>query len=312
MNQALLVAVTETWLHDSVFDAEVSHDFPGYSILRCDRVGRQGGGVAVYLRDDLTGEVLGTADNGVCQLLVIFIHPLNTVVAVAYRPPDTRLSEFTPILDKIDSLLSELPVPTPNIVLMGDFNFQDKNLSWVKSSDGLLIPIVHDHTENTTEDGIQVRHQAAKLCDLSLKYSLIQQVDKVTHGREILDLLFSNNEDLVSSVLVTPWPGFTDHSIVTASVTYQLSREKLPEESHILESGSRLKKLNFNKAPWPEIQEVLRKVDWEPMREVAKESPTAALNWFMEKLIPILETLVPMKGPRRKGKTKLNRKRHLL
>ena len=80
--QALFVAVTETWLHAGVYDAEVSHDFPGYSILRCDRVGRQGGGVAVYLRDDLTGEVLGSFDNGVCELLVVFVHQLNTVAAV--------------------------------------------------------------------------------------------------------------------------------------------------------------------------------------------------------------------------------------
>ena len=50
LNNALFVAVTETWLHSDIFDAEVTHDFPGYSILRCDRVGRQGGGVALYLR----------------------------------------------------------------------------------------------------------------------------------------------------------------------------------------------------------------------------------------------------------------------
>ena len=101
LKNALLVAGTETWLHSGVFDAEVSHDFPGYSLYRCDRTGRQGGGVGLYLRNDLTGEILGSADNGVCELLVVHIHQLNTVVAVAYRPPDTRLSEFTYILSKL-------------------------------------------------------------------------------------------------------------------------------------------------------------------------------------------------------------------
>ena len=62
---------------------------------------KQGGGVGLYLRNDLTGEILGSADNGVCELLVVHIHQLNTVVAVAYRPPDTRLSEFTYILSKL-------------------------------------------------------------------------------------------------------------------------------------------------------------------------------------------------------------------
>ena len=60
-NNAMFIAVTETWLSDTVLDAEVSHGLPGYTILRCDRAGgRQGGGVALYLREDLTGETLAT------------------------------------------------------------------------------------------------------------------------------------------------------------------------------------------------------------------------------------------------------------
>ena len=248
LNGALLVAVTETWLNTGVFDAEVSHDFPGYSILRCDRSGRQGGGVAIYLREDLTGELVDSADNGVCELLVVHVHQINTVVAVAYRPPDTKMAEFSPILSKLDTILTELPEPTPNIVLMGDFNFPDKHLSWVRS-DGVLVALVHDHRQHAGGDGPQVRQQAARLCDFALKHNLIQQVDKVTHGREILDLIFSNNEDLVSSVAVEPWPSFTDHNIVTASVSYQLESEKELEQTHLLDSGKRLKRLNFNKAP---------------------------------------------------------------
>ena len=127
---ALLVAVTETWLNSSIFDAEVTHDFPGYSIFRCDRDGRQGGGVALYLRDNLTCEILGSLDNGVCELLAVHIHQLDTVAVVIYRPPDTRLLEFTQVLSKLDTVLSDIGEPTPNIVVMGDLNFQDQHLSW--------------------------------------------------------------------------------------------------------------------------------------------------------------------------------------
>ena len=52
--------MTETWLNKDIFDAEVTHDFPGYSLFRCDRSGRQGGGVALYLREDMTGEFVKT------------------------------------------------------------------------------------------------------------------------------------------------------------------------------------------------------------------------------------------------------------
>ena len=104
-------------------DSEVTHNFPGYSLLRCDRETRQGGGVGLYVRDDLTGDILCSYDNGVCELLVVMVHQLDTVVAVLYRPPDTRFNEFSEELSKLDSVLSELPPPTPTVTLMGDFNF---------------------------------------------------------------------------------------------------------------------------------------------------------------------------------------------
>ena len=49
----------------------------------------------MYVREDLTSDILCSYDNGVCGLLVLMIHQLNTAVAVVYRPPDTRLREFS-------------------------------------------------------------------------------------------------------------------------------------------------------------------------------------------------------------------------
>ena len=46
-----LILFTETWLNSSVLDEEVS--IPGYTIFRKDR-GSKGGGVIVYVRDNLS------------------------------------------------------------------------------------------------------------------------------------------------------------------------------------------------------------------------------------------------------------------
>ena len=147
-NNCLFVGVTETWLHEGVLDSEVCHNFPGYSLFRCDRSGgRQGGGAALYLRDDLSGDVLATFANSVCELLVVKVHQLETVVCVAYRPPDTSISEFTGLLKCLDDTLSALPAPTPNIILMGDFNFNKKCILWNHSEEGLLVPLVANHSE---------------------------------------------------------------------------------------------------------------------------------------------------------------------
>ena len=170
------------------------------------------------------------------------------------------------------------------------------------------------HRLEGREGSAQVRQQAANLCDLALKHNLIQQVDQVTHGREILDLIFVNNEDLVSSVLATAWPAFTDHSIVTAATSYSLKKEKVFEETHLLYSGQKLKRLNFSKANWIDIRNELIKVDWSPMQDLAKTCPTSAHTWFMEKLIPILEALVPVKARKQAGlsRHRVNRRRKLL
>ena len=150
------------------------------------------------------------------------------------------------------------------------------------------------------------------MCDLALKYSLIQQVDKPTHGVEILDLIFSNDQDLVSSVSVEAWPRFTDHKIVTACVSYQVGADPAIKEKYLLECGRRLKKLNFNKAPWEEIKHELSEVDWSDMEDAGKPSPKEALNIFMEELLPMLEKHVPERKPKKKIRHQMDRRRRIL
>lgn len=70
--------------------------------------------------------------------------------------------------------------------------------------------------------------------------------------------------------MVEAWPSFTDNSIVSASVSYKLEKEIDLEESHLPDSGHRLKRLNFTKAPWPEIRNEFRKLDWKPTCEGKK------------------------------------------
>ena len=142
----------------------------------------------------------------------------------------------------------------------------------------------------------------------------IQQIDKVTHGTEILDLVFTNNQELISNLEVTEWTQFTDHKFIIASVTYQDQlNESEQEETHLLDVGRRFGKLNFNKAPWEQIKNELGQVDWTPMEELSKVSPKEALSWFNDKILQILENLVPAKkAGRKKAIPRMCRQRRLL
>ena len=313
LNGALLVAVTETWLTPQVYDSEVCHNFPGYNLFRTDRENRQGGGVAMFVRDDLTSDILCSYDNGVCGLLVLMIHQLNTAVAVIYRPPDTRLREFSEIIVKLESCLTSLPAPAPTVTVMGDLNFPRHCLTWSRCGEvSDLLPLVAGHREGETAEGKQDRLQAAKFCDLAVRHCLIQQVDKPTHGAEILDLILTNNHELISLVTVESWPRFSDHSLVTANVSYQLGAKMEHAESHLLDSGRRLKALNFNKARWVEIKAELSELDWAEMEEATRTSPTDALKVFMDELVPLLERHVPLKESSKKARQKIERRRKLM
>ena len=123
-----------------------------------------------------------------------------------------------------------------------------------------------------------------------------------------------NDHDLVSSVTVEAWPRFTDHDVLTAHVSYHHSpgRESASAEAHLLESGRRLKTLNFNRAAWTEIQAELSEIDWCKMEAAANSSPTEALNVFMDELVPLLERHVPTKASKKKPSSRIDRRRKLL
>ena len=76
-----ILCISETWLSPQVCDEYLP--FPGYKILRCDREGRRGGGVAMLFRNECRVQQLTMPDAG----------PLETLwasVSWSGRQPDVR------------------------------------------------------------------------------------------------------------------------------------------------------------------------------------------------------------------------------
>ena len=115
-----------------------------------------------------------------------------------------------------------------------------------------------------------------------------QYVDQPTHGVEILDLVFTSDQSLVSHINMESFPTFTDHKILSIKVNYKLGKKLTKDEMFLLDSGRRLRKLDFAKAPWPDIRENLKNIDWSPMENLSKVSPTVAHSWFLVQVLPIL------------------------
>ena len=288
-----MLGITETWLSEQVSDAEVN--VPGFSILRSDRKGRVGGGIALYLREDITGDILAQFDNGTCEMIIVMVHQLNTVVAVCYRPPNTRFGQFSGMLDLLDSTISSLPSPTPNLVWMGDFNFTRNCIEWQVADDGDVIPVMKGQIWDLHQEERKLdRQQARSLLDTAAKFSMQQVLSEPNHGREVLNLLLVNNHELVSHVKLEEWPDFSDHRLVKVNTNFQLGiQEDVKVEQHLTAVAKRYKSLNFQKAPWEIIEENLGKVDWSDMEN---KSPNDALAAFHDRVLDVLEQHVPQKA----------------
>jgi len=120
-----LVAITEMWW-DSSHDWNAVMD--GYRLFRKDRPTRRGGGVALYVREQLECiELCPGADEEQLDSLWVRIkgqpHMGDIIVGVYYRPPDQE--------EEVDeAFYKQLQAASQSqaLVLMGDFNHPD--ISW--------------------------------------------------------------------------------------------------------------------------------------------------------------------------------------
>jgi len=170
-----LIAITETWW-------ENSHDWhaviDGYRPFRKDRPTRRGGGVALYVREQLEYIELGLGadEEGVESLWVTIkgqAHKGEITVGVYYKPPDQE--------EEIDeAFYRQLQAASQSqaLVLMGDFNHPDT--SW------------EDHTARQ----VQSRRFLQSIDD----NFLMQVVEEPTRKDTLLDLVLTNKEGLVEDV----------------------------------------------------------------------------------------------------------------
>ena len=113
---AAVIGICESKLEDSVLEQEINFD--NYKILRCDR-NRHGGGVACYIRNDLSYNILSVFP---CEIENIFFEILlpnskPVIVGTIYRPPSQNnfLELLNSNMNKINSVDNE-------IYILGDFN----------------------------------------------------------------------------------------------------------------------------------------------------------------------------------------------
>ena len=122
--QFSIIGLTETWLKDHSRDL---YNIDGYSPVHNIRKSRTGGGVSLYIKDNIDFKIREdlTMSNDLMETLFIEIDKntfgknKNTIVGVVYRPPDTDIDSFN---KSMGELLSKTHTKNNLLYIMGDFN----------------------------------------------------------------------------------------------------------------------------------------------------------------------------------------------
>ena len=89
---SIAIAITESHLNDKIYDHEIN--IKGWAHSRSDRVNRNGGGVIVYVKDNLTMSDENAFSNSMCESVAIY-QPLSDLVNITtIRPPSCVAEKF--------------------------------------------------------------------------------------------------------------------------------------------------------------------------------------------------------------------------
>ena len=184
-----IIGITESWTYEDLQNSELN--FEGYTLLRKDRIVGdkiRGGGVMLYISNTLNATVREDLieDNfPECIWCDVIIENEITLIGICYRcPSSNKLND-----EALFRLISKSSIG--NIMLMGDFNFSE--LDWRKPE--------------TLDDS----HPFLKCINDNF---LIQHVDEPTRKNNILDLVFTSEENMIENLSVGEHFGTSDHQII--------------------------------------------------------------------------------------------------
>ena len=121
----------------------------------------------------------------------------NIVIINVYRPPDCPTEKFTSSLSELRTKLLEIGNPMPNIIFTGDLNFPINDWQ-IETADG-----------GTYENQVQ----GNAFLQFAQEQCLQQYMEEPTRKNNILDVFFTNNDQLTRQIIITE-TSMNDHNII--------------------------------------------------------------------------------------------------
>merc|ERR1711888_442801 len=86
------LAFMETWTKDGTSEAEYAID--GYEHMASHRKNREGGGVIIYIREDITYNFLTSVSDEMCSMEAVHLTRLSLIIFLAYRSPPNHKNDY--------------------------------------------------------------------------------------------------------------------------------------------------------------------------------------------------------------------------
>jgi len=120
--------------------------------------------------------------------------------------------------------------------------------------------------------------QSQILQETCRKLFLTQYIVEPTRGQNILDLAFTNNDNLINHYEVTPTI-VSDHSLLTIQLNHKLD---LPKDENQQDNKPILSKLDFTQMNWTNLNEEFSEINWDHL--FTNTNPIMKMDIFQHKL----------------------------
>ena len=285
------IAICESWLKSRHTDTQVN--IPNYQTLRADRSDdRLRGGSLLYVHNKLPTRDMSCFDDNICEAVICNVVSTKTLVASIYRPPNAPIESFSNMLKFLQTYINkETEEQHMNILILGDFN-----LPCLRWTDETVPP--------------QYQYLNIESADILMSFIntnfLSQYVDKPTRQQNILDLVLSNQPNMIKHIEVEDTK-LSDHRLIRVKTNFGL---KPPNSIRRHIEPHTYRSLNFYKAQFDEINHHIGSVNWDELNELC--TPDEFPELVRLTILQICELYTPVKCCRSKKLSKYKRERRSL
>ena len=203
--RATVISITESKLDGSVLDGEINID--GYKLVRSDQ-NRHGGGVACYIRSDISFNVRGDFSSEIENIFFDILLPKTKpiLIGILYQPPEQ--SKF---LDNLSTSISQTcSFNEQEVYILGDLNIN-------------LI-----NSQKHTPNGIKRYKEFCSLHGIEQLLTLPTHITK--NSSSLLDHVLTNSADRISQFGVVN-VGLSDHQLIYC--TRKITRTRLNAQKYV-------------------------------------------------------------------------------